>query len=31
MQPQLMNKVKKDWAIFTLNGKLNVMEYFLNL
>ena len=31
MQSQLMNKLKKDWAIFTLNGKLIVMEYILNL
>ena len=22
---------KKDWAIFTLNGKLNLIEYILNL
>ena len=31
VQLQLMNKQKMDRAIFTQNGKLNVMEYILNL
>ena len=31
MQLQILNKLKNDRANFTLNGKLNAMEYKLNL